>query len=52
MIRFSVVKTGDKLGGHANQDMKIEDQTGANEWNPTADGDVPATNSRPGNYFQ
>lgn len=40
MIRFSVVKTGDKLGGHANQDMKIEDQTGENEWNAVASGNA------------
>ena len=38
MIRFSVVKTGDKLGGHANQSMKIEEQTGENEWNNEAAG--------------
>ena len=40
MIRFSIVKTGDKLGGAANQSGKIEDQTGVTEWNSVASGET------------
>ncbi len=32
MIRFSVVKVGDKLGGAKNEKGKIEDVTGKLEW--------------------
>lgn len=33
MIRFSVVKLGDKLGGRRNEKGKIEDVAGRLEWN-------------------
>ena len=36
MIRYSVVKIGDKLGGYRNQRGKIEDVTGELEWNDEA----------------
>lgn len=46
MVRFSVVKIGDKLGGRRNQTGKIEDVTGKMEWSDMSSSslfDVSAT---------
>ena len=43
MIRFSVAKIGDKLGGIRNQPGKIEDINGNLEWNSNIDNSLQKT---------